>query len=102
VLILAKLRLYQPRATKERLFRTGLDLTEDEFDQVYLKRNLKKKDKLSREEKQILQIQLDAIKAKAKKFRPTQRILCFEFENDFIINLLNLIFATIMKNIFKT
>jgi hypothetical protein len=29
-----KLRLCQPRATKERLFRTGLDLTEDEFDSL--------------------------------------------------------------------
>jgi hypothetical protein len=35
---------------------------------LYLKKGSeKRKDKLSREEKQILQIQLDAIKAKAKK-----------------------------------
>jgi hypothetical protein len=47
------------------LFRTGLDLTEDEFNQVYLKEGArKKKDKLSREEKQPAN-QLDAIKAKA-------------------------------------
>jgi hypothetical protein len=33
----------------------------------FTKEGARKKDKLSREEKQILQIQLDAIKAKAKK-----------------------------------
>jgi site-specific recombinase XerD len=80
-----KLRLYQPRATKERLFRTGLDLTEDEFDQVYLKKESeKKKDKLSREEKQILQIQLDAIKAKGKEVLDLLKEFSFdEFEKRF-------------------
>jgi len=32
-----KLRLYDPRTTKERLFRTGFDFTEEEFKQVYSK-----------------------------------------------------------------
>lgn len=80
-----KLRLYQPRATKERLFRTGLDLTEDEFEQVYLKKDPeKKKGKLSREEKQILQIQLDSIKAKGNEVLDLLKEFSFdEFEKRF-------------------
>ncbi len=65
-----KLRLYQPRTTKERLFRTGFDLSEEEFDQGYLKHKpSSKKEKLSRLEKQALEIKilkLEAVKGKGK------------------------------------
>ena len=60
-----KLRLYQPRTTKERLFRTGFDFTEEEFNQGYLKKEPEqKKDKISREERRVLEYTFDAIKDK--------------------------------------
>lgn len=83
-----KLRLYQPRTIKERLFRTGFDLTQNEFDQGYLKNISKeRKNKFSRIEKEKIELkisQLEAIKLKAEEILNDLKEFSFEeFEKRF-------------------
>ena len=64
-----KLRLYQPRTTKERLYRTGYDLSEEEFNQGYLKKDPEhEKNRIKGKDKKTLEtkiLKLDAVKMKA-------------------------------------
>jgi integrase/recombinase XerD len=83
-----KLRLYQPRTIKERLFRTGFDLTEEEFNQGYLKKNPEeRKNKFSRIEKEELEtkiLKLNAIKVKSNQILNDLQEFSFEeFEKRF-------------------
>jgi len=80
-----KLRLYDPRTTKERLFRTGFDFTEEEFKQVYSKIEPEKdKDKLSKRQKQSIELIFEAIKEKGKDILKDLKEFSFEeFEKRF-------------------
>lgn len=80
-----KLRLYEPRTTKERLFRTGLNLSETEFEQVYLKNEAQKiKDKLTKDRRQTIEVTLEAIKEKGKEILEELKEFSFkEFERRF-------------------
>lgn len=83
-----KLRLYQPRTTKERLFRTGFELSEAEFNQGYLKNDPAKDErKFNRKEKEALELQLlklGAVMQKAKDILDQLKVFSFsEFERRF-------------------
>jgi len=80
-----KLRLYDPRTTKERLFRTGFDFTEEEFKQVYSKiEPANDKDKLSKRQKQEIELIFEAIKEKGKDILKDLKEFRFEeFEKRF-------------------
>lgn len=83
-----KLRIYQPRTTKEKLCRIGLDMTEEEFGQGYLKNEpTRKADKLTGKAKKELEEKLDRLAAtytKAKEILADLNEFSFdEFESRF-------------------
>lgn len=83
-----KLRIYQPRTTKEKLFRIGLDFTEEEFKQGYLKQKPElAKDQIKGKAKKELEEKLDQLTAtytKAKELLQDLKEFNFEeFEKRF-------------------
>jgi site-specific recombinase XerD len=83
-----KLRLYQPSTTKEKLFRTGFDCTENEFDQVYLKKEpQERKNKFNRNEKEKIELKfskIEIVKLKAEGILTDLKEFSFdEFEKRF-------------------
>lgn len=83
-----KLRLYQPRYRKERLYRIGFDLSQSEFDQGYLKlKPTNNKNRLSRQEKEDLELKilkLEAVKSKGRAILDNLNEFSFvEFEKRF-------------------
>jgi integrase/recombinase XerD len=80
-----KLRLYQARSEKEKLFRTGFDLTEEEFNQAYLKKETpRNKTKLLKAEKEEIFKKLSIIIVKAEDIIQDLKEFSFEsFEKRF-------------------
>lgn len=80
-----KLRLYQVKSAKERWFKTGYDITEEDFNQSYLNQEATDiKLKLSRDEKNDNNEKFTLIRVKAKKIIEDLNVFNFkDFETRF-------------------